>query len=58
MTQCSIVVVAGVEPIKWIDSAVPHTLEALGRIILTIRKMMITNIIIIRMMIALNMCLS
>ena len=57
MVQCSIVVAAGVEPIKWIDSAHPHTMEALGRIILTI-MMMITNITIIRMMIALNMCLS
>ena len=58
MVQCSIVVAAGVEPIKWIDSAHPHTVEALGRIIVTIIKMMITIINIIRMMIGLNMCLS
>ena len=57
MVQRSIVVAAGVEPIKWIDSAHPHTVEALGRIILTIMKMIIINIIN-RMMIGLNMCLS
>ena len=57
MVQCSIVVAAGVEPIKWIDAAHPHTVEALGRIIFTIMKMIITNIIN-RMMIGLNMCLS